>query len=173
MEPSEKRDSYLKSLRFYGRCFSDEPFWRLLLHPFVVSWYPAILWALLIYGMPLSWIVVFSVVNDAIFTLPPYNFTIDQVGLISISPSVLSLIGNALAGPLNDYICLVLAKGNHGIYEPEFRLALMILVLLPGITGFFGFGAAVHYQPTGLARSSPSGLPTWRWHLPCLAFMAM
>ena len=146
IEPSEKRDTYLRSLRIYNGRFSDEAFWRLLLRPFVVFWYPAVLWAFLIYGTTLSWIVVFSVVNAAIFTLPPYNFTVDQVGLISISPFVLSLIGEALAGPLNDYICLVLTKRNHGIYEPEFRLALMVLVLLLGITGFFGFGAAVHYQ---------------------------
>jgi hypothetical protein len=35
---------------------------------------------------------------------------------------------------------------NRGIYEPEFRLVLMVPVALLGTAGFFGFGAAVHYQ---------------------------
>lgn len=144
--PPEKKDSYLKSLRFISGRYSDAPFWKILLRPVVIFWYPAVLWAFLIYGTTLTWIVVFSVVNASIFTLPPYNFTVSQVGLISISPFILTLIGEVIAGPLNDYICLVLARRNHGIYEPEFRLVLMFPVMLLGITGFFGFGASVHYQ---------------------------
>ena len=143
---AEKKDSYLKSLRFISGRYSDAPFWKILIRPVVIFWYPAVLWAFLIYGTTLTWIVVFSVVNASIFTLPPYNFTVSQVGLISISPFVLTIIGEVIAGPLNDYLCLVLTKKNHGIYEPEFRLVLMIPVLLLGITGFFGFGACVHYQ---------------------------
>jgi hypothetical protein len=142
----EKKISYLKSLRFTSGRYSDAPFWKILLRPMVIFWYPAVLWAFLIYGTTLTWIVVFSVVNASIFTLPPYNFSVSQVGLISISPFVLTIIGEVVAGPLNDYICLYLAKKNHGIYEPEFRLFLMFPVLLLGITGFFGFGACVHYQ---------------------------
>jgi len=112
----------------------------------VIFWYPAVLWAFLIYGVSLTWIVVFSVVNASIFTLPPYNFSVSQTGLISLSPFVFTILGEAISGPLNDWICLYLTKKNHGIYEPEFRLVLMGPVLILGITGFFGFGATVHYQ---------------------------
>lgn len=49
-----------------------------------------------------------------------------------------------MSGPLNDYICLKLTQRNHGIYEPEFRLVLMLLVVVLGTVGFFGFGASVH-----------------------------
>lgn len=112
--PTEKKDSYLKSLRFISGRYSDAPFWKILIRPVVIFWYPAVLWAFLIYGTTLTWIVVFSVVNASIFTLPPYNFTVSQVGLISISPFVLTIIGEVIAGPLNDYLCLVLTKKNHG-----------------------------------------------------------
>lgn len=47
---------------------------------------------------------------------------------------------------MNDWICLKLARRNHGIYEPEFRLVLMIVVVLVGTVGFYGFGATVHYE---------------------------
>jgi MFS family permease len=94
----------------------------------------------------LTWIVVFSVVNGVIFVGPPYNFTVSQVGLISLSPFLLTLLGEIIAGPLNDHICLVLTKKNKGIYEPEFRLPLMVVAAVLGTVGFFGFGATVHYQ---------------------------
>lgn len=145
-EPTELKTPYIKTLKFISGRYSNAPFWKILLRPVVIFWYPGVLWAFLIYGTTLTWIVVFSVVNASIFTLPPYNFSVSQTGLISISPFIMTLIGEIIAGPLNDYICLFLSKKNHGIYEPEFRLVLMVPVLLLGITGFFGFGASVHYH---------------------------
>jgi len=144
---TEQKAPYLRTIRFMtGERYSHAPFWKILIRPAVVFWYPAVLWAFLIYGVTLTWIVVFSVVNASIFTLPPYNFTVSQVGLISISPFILTLIGEVISGPLNDWMCLYLTKKNHGIYEPEFRLVLMFPVLLIGIAGFFGFGLSIHYQ---------------------------
>jgi hypothetical protein len=144
---NEQKDSYLKSLRFMtGKQYTTAPFWKILIRPAVIFWYPGVLWGFLIYGVTLTWIVVFSVVNAQIFGVAPYNFTPSQIGLISLSPLVMTVIGLIIAGPLNDFICLYLAKKNHGIYEPEFRLVLMFLVLILGIVGFFGFGATLHYK---------------------------
>lgn len=47
---------------------------------------------------------------------------------------------------MNDWICLKLARRNRGIYEPEFRLVLMVVVVILGTAGFYGFGATVHYE---------------------------
>lgn len=41
---------------------------------------------------------------------------------------------------------MVLTKRNHGVYEPEFRLVLMLVATVLGACGFFGFGATVHFQ---------------------------
>lgn len=73
---------------------------------------------------------VFSVVNGVLFTAPPYNFSVGQTGLISLSPFILCIIGEAIAGPLNDYLCVKLARRNHGVYEPEFRLSVIIPPIL-------------------------------------------
>lgn len=80
-----------------------------------------------------------------LFTEPPYNFTVGQTGLTSLSPFILSMLGEIISGPLNDWICVKLTKRNHGIYEPEFRLVLMLVVVVLGVVGFFGFGLTVHY----------------------------
>lgn len=146
IEASEKKEPYWRTLRLYTGTYCDTPLWKIMCRPFIVFFYPAVLWGFLVYGTTLTWIVVFSVVNASIFTLPPYNFSVSETGLISLSPFILTIIGEVIAGPLNDYLCLYLTKKNHGIYEPEFRLVLMSIVLLVGVTGFFGFGATVHYH---------------------------
>ena len=143
---TERKLSYVQSLRVYTGRYTSAPFWKIFVRPFIVFFYPGVLWAFLIYGTTLTWIVVFSVVNAQIFTLPPYNFSISQTGLISLSPFILTIIGEVVSGPLNDWICLKLTERNRGIYEPEYRLVLILPVMILGTCGFFGFGATVHYQ---------------------------
>jgi len=138
--------SYVRSLRVFTGRYSYAPIWKIYTRPVILFFYPAVLWGFLIYGTTLTWIVVFSVINGVIFVAPPYNFTVSQVGLISLSPFILTIIGEIISGPLNDWICLRLTKKNKGIYEPEFRLVLITVVIVLGCVGFFGFGATVHYQ---------------------------
>jgi MFS family permease len=136
---TESKMSYMKSLRLYTGRYTDAPVWKIFARPFVMFFYPCVIWAFLIYGTTLTWIVyvwslnsgefllttsfsVFSVVNGVLFTSPPYNFSVGEAGLTSLSPFILCIIGEAISGPLNDYICVKLARRNHGVYEPEFRL---------------------------------------------------
>jgi MFS family permease len=138
--------SYIKSLRIFTGRYSTAPAYKIFTRPVVLFFYPAVFWGFLIYGTTLTWIVVFSVVNGVIFVSPPYNFTISQTGLISLSPFILTILGELISGPLNDYICLWLTRRNRGVYEPEFRLVLIVVVIVLGTIGFFGFGASVHAQ---------------------------
>lgn len=142
----EKKMSFWRTLRIFTGRYSDAKIWTIFARPFIMFFYPCVLWGFLIYGTTLTWIVVFSVVNGVIFPAPPYNFSVGEAGLVSLSPFILCIIGEAISGPLNDWICLRLARANHGIYEPEFRLVLMLVVLILGTVGFFGFGATVEAQ---------------------------
>ncbi|KAL2017411.1 hypothetical protein VTK56DRAFT_2213 [Thermocarpiscus australiensis] len=144
--PVEKKHTYWQQLRVYTGRYSRAPGWKPFLRPVVFLFYPAVFWGFLTYGTVITWIVVFSVVNGVIFVAPPYNFTISQTGLISLSPFIMTIVGELVSGPLNDWICIYLTKKNKGIYEPEFRLPLMAVSLVLGVVGFFGFGATVQYQ---------------------------
>lgn len=161
----EAPHSYLRSLRIYTGRYTTCPTWKVFVRPFIVFFYPAVLFSFLLYGTTLTWIVVFSVVNGVLFTAPPYNFTVGEAGLTSLSPFILCIIGEAISGPLNDWICLKLADRNKGVYEPEYRLALMFVVVLLGVAGFYGFGATVHYQTHWLGPVLTYGLANM-----CLAF---
>jgi hypothetical protein len=143
---AEPKLTYLQSLRVFTGRYSYAPIIKIFTRPVILFFYPAVFWGFLMYGTTLTWIVVFSVVNGVIFVAPPYNFSVSQVGLISLSPFILTLVGEAISGPLNDAICVYLTKRNKGIYEPEFRLVLIVVTAILGTVGFFGFGATVHYQ---------------------------
>lgn len=146
LEHTPKRPSYWSTLKIYNGTYSDAPFLRVFIRPFLLFFYPAILWGFLLFGTTITWIVVYSVVNAVIFVNPPYNFSVSQTGLISLSPFIMTMIGEVVSGPLNDWICVWLTKKNRGIYEPEFRLPMVVIVIFLGTVGFFGFGATVHYQ---------------------------
>lgn len=138
--------SYWRSLRIYSGRYSNAPMLKIAIRPFILFWYPAVFVLFIVYGVMITWSVIYSNVIGVIFVAPPYNFSVAQAGLTSLSPLVMTIIGEAISGPLNDTICLYLTRKNKGIYEPEFRLVLIFVVVILGTVGFYGFGATVHYQ---------------------------
>ncbi|KAB8251182.1 major facilitator superfamily domain-containing protein [Aspergillus flavus] len=143
---TERKDSYWRSLRVYTGRYSTASVVKVISRPFILFLYPGILWAFLTWGTTITFTIAFSYVNGVIFNEPPYNFTTSQIGLINISPLVLSVVSEIISGPLCDKICLYLTKRNNGYYEPEFRLVLMVVGFVLGVAGFYGFGATVHYK---------------------------
>jgi len=67
----------------------------------------------------------------------------------------MTLIGEVIGGPLNVWMCLYLIIKDYVIYEHKFRLMFPVLI---GITGFFGFGATVHYQAHWIGHVLTFGL---------------
>ena len=121
---------------------SDENLIMLMIRPFGMLLFPQVLYGFITYGLSTSWLVVMISVLAQLFTVPPYNFGVADVGLISIAPMIASVLG-LVAGPLNDWSVKKLARWNNGIYEPEFRLALNVVTFVLGVVGFFGFGATL------------------------------
>jgi hypothetical protein len=131
-------------LPFNGVKTDDNLLW-IISRPFGMLLFPQVFYGFITYGLSTSWLVVMISVLAQLFTGPPYNFTVSQVGLISIAPLIASVLG-FVAGPLNDWVVTRLARYNKGIYEPEFRLALNVLTLILGVVGFFGFGACLQHE---------------------------
>lgn len=124
---------------------SDENLLAIVFRPFGMLLFPQVLYGFITYGLSTSWLVVMISVLAQLFTVPPYNFTVSQVGLISIAPLVASILG-FVSGPLNDWAVKKLARWNNGIYEPEFRLSLNVLTFVLGVVGFFGFGGCLENE---------------------------
>ncbi|TKA47820.1 hypothetical protein B0A55_13576 [Friedmanniomyces simplex] len=126
-------------LPFNGRHTHDS-FLKLLLRPFPLFFHPGILWACLIQGTLIGWTVLIGIVLAAIMLGPPLFFNEVQTGYMYTGAFVGALLGFVLAGLLSDSSVKWLTKRNGGVYEPEFRMLLVIPQLIFGCAGLYGFG---------------------------------
>lgn len=128
-------------LPFSGR-LSDESYWKLLLRPFPLFGHPAILWACLIQGTMIGWTVFIGVVLAAIFLGPPIFWDEVKTGYAYTGAFIGAVLGFLIAGGLADWSAKYMTRKNGGIYEPEFRIVLVIPQLIFGCAGLFGFGVS-------------------------------
>jgi hypothetical protein len=131
--------SYATLRPFNGRKTSTS-FWKLLLRPFPLFLHPAIFWAMLIQGTLIGWTVLIGIVLAAIMIGPPLWFNEVQTGYMYGGAVIGAVLGFAIAGLLSDSSTRWLTKRNNGIFEPEFRLILVIPQLVFGCAGLYGFG---------------------------------
>jgi MFS family permease len=131
--------SYATLRPFNGRKTSTS-FWKLLLRPFPLFLHPAIFWAMLIQGTLIGWTVLIGIVLAAIMIGPPLWFNEVQTGYMYGGAVIGAVLGFAIAGLLSDSSARWLTKRNNGIFEPEFRLILVIPQLVFGCAGLYGFG---------------------------------
>lgn len=129
-----------ENLRLFNGRKTEESFFKLLLRPFPLFFHPGIFWACLIQGTLIGWTVLIGVVLAAVLLLPPLLFDEVQTGYMYTGAFIGALLGFVLAGLLSDSVPRWMAKRNGGIYEPEFRLVLVIPQLIFGCAGLYGFG---------------------------------
>ncbi|KAL4772704.1 major facilitator superfamily domain-containing protein [Aspergillus nidulans var. acristatus] len=139
----ELRISYIRELLPYSGYVNHISFWNTLIRPVYLVASPAVVWAVILFTTCISWLVLISLTISQIFSAPPYSFSVGAVGATNVSSFVASLIGTFVAGPLVDGVARRLSKMNKGIFEPEFRLPIMITYLLFTATGFFAWGASL------------------------------
>jgi hypothetical protein len=140
-QPSKK--SYLQLLApFSGTYHSGSPF-PIIFTPIKQIFNPAVLWSCVTQGAVSAWTVAVSFMLAQIFAVAPYNFTPAQVGYLYTGAIVGGLVAETICMTTNDSMAKFLARRNSGTYEPEFRLWLIIPMMITGIIGFFGFGFTI------------------------------
>lgn len=77
---------------------------------------------------------------------PSYNLNPAQVGLTHIPLLLVVLTGSPLLGWLVDTAAKVMDCHNKGVFEPEFRLTLMLVAVPLSTAGFLGFGMSVEQK---------------------------
>jgi hypothetical protein len=88
----------------------------------------------------IGWTVMIGIVLAAIMLGPPLFFGEVETGYMYTGAFVGAVLGFAIAGLLSDWSASYLTRLNRGIYEPEFRLVLVIPQLIFGCAGLYGFG---------------------------------
>ena len=129
-----------QNMRIFNGRKTDESFFKLLLRPFPLFFHPGIFWACLIQGTLIGWTVLIGIVLAAIMLGPPLLFNEVQTGYMYTGAFIGAVLGFLLAGLISDWVPRWMTKRNGGIYEPEFRLVLVIPQLIFGCAGLYGFG---------------------------------
>ncbi|KAH7053352.1 putative MFS transporter [Macrophomina phaseolina] len=128
------KKTYAQPLAPYVGRLSHDSWFRVMVRPFILFAYPAVLWSTV-------WLITLSEsVSEIYRSKHTYNFTALQAGLVYVSPFVGGIIGTAVAGKVSDVIVRWMARRNDGVYEPEFRLVMAFPVATCTAMGLMGFG---------------------------------
>lgn len=140
LNADEPKDTYRQQLRIFRGRLNQESFWKNAWKPFPLIAYPAVLFSTVVYGSYFTWLLTISVLSVSVFSAPPYTLGPAQIGLTNLPLLVVALIGSPLSGWSADAIAKFMARRNGGVFEPEFRLVLMIPATIFATIGFLGFG---------------------------------
>jgi hypothetical protein len=133
--------TYAQTLRPWNGRLKHDKWWRVMVRPFILFAYPAVLWSSLVYALSIGWLIVLSESVAHVYQgSEHYNFSPLATGLVYISPFIGGVIGTAVAGRVSDIIVRFMTRRNGGIYEPEFRLVMAIPVAISTAAGLMGFG---------------------------------
>ncbi|KAF7592265.1 hypothetical protein BBP40_000467 [Aspergillus hancockii] len=119
-------------------------YWRHMWRPFLLFFrLPAVTFVGIEYSFMMCWVAVLATTQPILFAAPPYNFSSVGVGNINIAPFIGAVIGSLYGGPLNDYYVVWMARRRSGIYEPEFRLHMLLVPLIICPLGLFLYGTSI------------------------------
>jgi MFS family permease len=150
------RKSFARRLSPFSGTYSEMPLWEMIPKPFLVLIHPAVTWATIFLAVTTAWYVVVSYVIAQIFAGPPHNLTAAQIGYMSAGPTVGATLASVVNGLISDPIARALARKNHGMYEPEFRLVLIVPMLVTCALGWFLFGNLIE-----MGKSAPVVSVVW------------
>ncbi|OLN86144.1 putative MFS-type transporter C1271.10c-like protein 8 [Colletotrichum chlorophyti] len=133
--------SFTEQLKPWNGRLNHDNWFKVMLRPFVLFAYPAVLWSSAVYALSVGWLIVVSESVALIYRdRASYNFNALQTGLVYFSPFIGGILGTAVAGKVSDIIVKAMARRNGGLYEPEFRLVMAAPVTITTVIGLMGFG---------------------------------
>ncbi|KAF3906503.1 hypothetical protein ABW20_dc0106905 [Dactylellina cionopaga] len=138
--PPKQKKTYWQTLKPFDGRKTDDSIWLLALRPLPLFFQPAIAWGALIMGTLIGWTVLIGVVLALLFALPPFGFTVAEIGYTYTGAFLGAIVGFGITGLFTHYTTLWLVRKNKGVYEPEFRMLLVVPMLVFGCMGVYGFG---------------------------------
>lgn len=123
---------------------TQESIWPYYYRPiYALFSFPAVMYTALQYASGVVWLTILSSVLSLTFPLPPYSFTSEQIGFLSVGPFIGNLIGAIYGGVLGDWSILYFSRKNKGYFEPEMRLYILPIPAVFMTGGLIMFGATI------------------------------
>ncbi|KAL6401299.1 hypothetical protein AUP68_15167 [Ilyonectria robusta] len=152
------RHSFVQRMRIYSGIYAEESLLKMIIRPFLTLFNPVVLWSLIVVGFTSLWVIGISLVIAQIFSAPPYNLNTAQLGYINAGPTVGGFLGCILCGLVSDPIVQWISRKNNGVFEPEFRLPLMIGMPISCGIGYFLVGNFINSGASPVASSAMWGV---------------
>lgn len=110
-----------------------------------------------------------SIILAQLLSGPPTSFDPAQLGYIYTAPFIGALLSYFIGGLFSDKIAKFMARRNNNVYEPEFRILLVIPTMLAAIPGLFAFGDSAQRHLHWIVLSVCYGLITFGVVMSCTA----
>ncbi|OAA77995.1 MFS transporter [Akanthomyces lecanii RCEF 1005] len=137
------RKTFVESMSLFDGRKTDDPYLTLLLRPFPLLINPAFGWACLIQGTMIAWTIFMGALVASIFIGPPLFWGTERSGYGYAGAFVGALGGFLVCGLVSDFSARRMTAANKGVYEPEFRILLIIPMIICSAIGLFGFALTV------------------------------
>lgn len=144
-EPEAKK-TYLQQLALWNGRMSNQSFWLGVVKPFGLIAFPAVAYSVFAFTVAFSFLVGVPIVTSVVFAQPPYNLTPSQIGLTNLPLVIVSIIGGLFTGWFANVAGNYMARTNGsqaGVFEPEFRLLLLVISGPITTAGLIGTGIAL------------------------------
>jgi hypothetical protein len=143
---NEPKHTFRQNLRLFRGRITYRSMRRSFLQPFPVMIIPTVVFATVIHGTFLTWIISSTIIQHQLLLFPPYNVQPNILSYLTLPGSVVNLITALCAGGLSDWLIQFCARKNNGIYEPEFRLFMLIPATICTSAGFAILGPLYHAE---------------------------
>jgi hypothetical protein len=140
--PEPKR-TYSQKLKIFQGRVSHAGFWVTAFKPIPLITFPAVIYAAFTYSFYAAGLTLIALLQDTIFSAAPYNLTSSQIGLTNLPLFGVGLVGTLISGYCADFVVQFMTKHNNGVYEPEFRLVLMLVAASLSTVAYIGFGLSI------------------------------
>jgi hypothetical protein len=102
--------------------------------------FPAVQFSTVVNGAFITWSMMSGIISHQVLLYPPYDLQPDVLAYLGLPGSVVSLVFAVIAGLSSDKLIQFMAHRNNGIYEPEYRLLLMLPAVIFSTLGFLLLG---------------------------------
>ncbi len=139
----EIKKTYPERLRIFQGRVSKASFWSTAFKPLPLITFPAVIYAAFTYSFYAAGLTLIALLQDTVFSAAPYNLTSSQIGLTNLPLFGVGLVGTLFSGYCADAVVQFMTHRNNGIYEPEFRLVLMVVAASLSTVAYIGFGLTI------------------------------
>ncbi|KAF1992019.1 MFS general substrate transporter [Aulographum hederae CBS 113979] len=136
-------ETYRSRIRLFRGRISNDSFWRGVIKPIPLVVYPAVIFATIVHGSFFTWLIVLGLLLNIVMQGPDYGLTPMQYGLTNLPLFFVTLLAAPLSGWAADASIKFMAKRNKGVFEPEFRLVLMLVAVPFSSIAYFAAAPAI------------------------------